>query len=86
MEKPTQDKSSTDTKKAYDQDPDRYDAGYGSFNEEEYEKKRNDTPTGQSDEANIKEGMNEDKSTISDTAAPSESVSDKDMDTNSNAS
>ncbi len=87
-EKQSQDKSSTDSKKAYGQDPDRYSAGYGSFREDEYEKKEGSTPTGQTNEANIKEGMNEaeDKSTVSDTSSPSGTVSDKDTDTNSNAS
>ncbi len=82
MEKHPQDKSSTDSEKAYDQDPDRYNAGYGSFNEKDFEKKdngdKNDgTPTGLSDKANIKTGLNEDKSTVSDTSAPSGSISDK---------
>ena len=82
MEKHPQDKSSTDSEKAFDQDPDRYNAGYGSFNEKDFDSKddshANDgTPTGLSDKANIKTGLNEDKSTVSDTSAPSGSISDK---------
>ena len=87
MEKPTQDKSSTDTQKAYDQDPDRYNAGYGSFTEEDFEKKKDkSTPIGSSDKANIETGMNENKSTVSNTSAPSGTMSDEETETNSNAS
>ncbi len=86
MEKETQDKSSTDTQKAYNQDPDRYNAGYGSFTEEDYDKKEGDASTGSSDKANIETGVNENKSTVNNTSAPSGTVSDKEPDTNSNAS
>ena len=86
MEKSTQDKSSTDTQKAHDQDPDRYNAGYGSFTEEDYDKKEGSTTTGSTDKANIETGLNEDKNTVSDTSAPSGTVADKETETNSNAS
>ncbi len=86
MEKHTQDKSSTDTKSISGQDPDRYSAGYGSFDKEDYDKKEvsstaaatSDTePIAQPDKANIKSGLNEDKSTVSDESAPSGSMADE---------
>ena len=96
MEKHTQDKSSLDDKSIRGQDPDRYEQGYGSFTEDDFDKKEQDedtlhqtpggTVTGTSDKANIISTLNEDKSTISNTSAPSASESDAEKDTNSNAS
>ena len=96
MEKEIHDKSELETNNIPGTDPDRYEAGYGSFNEKDFEKppvKKDEehitpggTVTGSSDEANIKAGMNEAKSTVSNTAAPSGTLSDEEKDTNSNAS
>ena len=85
MEKHTQDNSSTDNKSVTGQDPDRYEQGYGSFNEKDFEKKPetnlsqediNKSAAEELDKANIKTGLNEDKSTVSETSAPSESMSE----------
>ena len=83
MEKHTQDKSSTDNKEVMGQDPARYEQGYGSFNESDFEKQSQKNTSGdegkeETDKANITTGMNEDKSTISETSAPSKSISEKD--------
>ncbi|MDQ2751700.1 MAG: hypothetical protein M3R72_01600 [Bacteroidota bacterium] len=78
MDKNIEDKSSTENKHVTGQDPDRYEQGYGSFNENDFDKKNTNqgktsgnTDTEDADKANIKEGMNEDKSTVSNTASPS---------------
>ena len=96
MEKQTQDKSSTDNKSVTGQDPDRYEQGYGSFTENDYketdkeENTSSETPgsaaTGNSDKANIETGMNEDKSTISNTSAPSGDKTGEATDSNSTSS
>ncbi len=96
MEKEIQDNSTTDTKHITGQDPDRYEQGYGSFTEKDFDEKKPDedtlhktpggTVTGTSDKANIKSTLNEDKSTISDTSAPSSPIPGPQEDTNSNAS
>ncbi len=82
MDKNLQDKSSTENKKSLGQDPDRYEQGYGSFNENDFDEnntnrgevKENDD-TEDADKANIKTGMNENKSTVSNVAAPSDDES-----------
>lgn len=78
MDKNSQDKSATDNKSVTGQDPDRYEAGYGSFNENDFDEKNTNrgAVTGNddkedADKANIKNGMNEDKSTVSNAEAPS---------------
>ena len=77
MEKKIQDNSSTDNKSVTGQDPDRYEAGYGSFNENDLDEKNTNrgstekTDTEDADKANVKSSLNEDKSTISNVEAPS---------------
>lgn len=78
MDKNIEDKSSTENKSVTGQDPDRYEQGYGSFNENDFDKSNanrgktsGNADTEDADKANIKEGMNEDKSTVSNTSAPS---------------
>lgn len=78
MDKKIEDKSSTENKNVTGQDPDRYEQGYGSFNENDFDKSNTErgktsgnADTEDAGKANIKEGMNEDKSTISNTSAPS---------------
>ena len=87
MEKHTQDKSELSTSDISGENLDKGKHAEESLNEKKLnvknqpESTKNETPggtiVGASDKANIKEGMNEAKSTVSNTSAPSASVSKK---------
>ncbi len=87
MEKHTQDKSELDTSDISGENLDKGKRADESLNEKKLNIKDqpdstlNETPggtvVGDSDKANIETGMNEDKSTVSNTSSPSASSSEK---------